>query len=150
MNIRSAQLADVSRLTALAAQLGYPTSEAALQTRLEALLPQTDHAVFVAVDTDDVVMGWISLFVYRPLMRDPLVMVAGLIVDEVRRGQGIGQQLMEQAESWARERGCEGVYLKSNIKRTASHTFYEGLGYQNIKTQYCFFKALNVEERPPA
>lgn len=150
MSIRPAQLEDVSRLTALAAQLGYPTTEAALRARLEILLPQDDHAVFVAVDDEGYVTGWISLFVYRPLMRDPLVMVAGLVVDEHCRGQGIGRALMTRAEAWARERGCDGVYLKSNVKRTEAHAFYEGLGYQNIKTQFGFFKALDIEAAPPA
>lgn len=149
MIIRPAQLEDVPRLTALAAQLGYPTTEEALRARLEALMPEADHAVFVAADAENTVTGWISLFVYRPLMRDPLVMVAGLVVDEVYRGQGIGQRLMERAEAWARERGCEGIYLKSNIKRTSSHAFYEKLGYRNIKTQFCFFKAINGETEPP-
>lgn len=145
MMIRTAQREDVPRLTALAAQLGYPTDEISLGARLDGLMGQSDHAVFVAVDTTGFVTGWISLFVYRPLMRNPLVMVAGLVVDEAVRGQGIGGQLMERAELWARERDCEGIYLKSNVKRSASHVFYEGLGYQNIKTQYCFIKALKAE-----
>lgn len=150
MSIRPAQLEDAPRLTALAAQLGYPTAEAALRARLARLLPQDDHAVFVAVNESDDVTGWVSLFVYRPLMRDPLVMIAGLVVDERCRGQGIGRALMARAEVWARERGCDGVYLKSNVKRAEAHAFYEGLGYRNIKTQFGFFKALDIEAAPPA
>lgn len=149
MIVRPAQLEDVPRLTVLAAQLGYPTTEDELRTRLEALMPEADHAIFVAVDAEKHVTGWISLFVYRPLMRDPLVMVAGLVVDEAYRGQGIGRLLMKRAEAWAYERDCEGIYLKSNVKRVQSHAFYEKLGYRNTKTQFCFFKAINTEAEPP-
>ncbi|MBN1922448.1 MAG: GNAT family N-acetyltransferase [Anaerolineae bacterium] len=149
MSVRPAQLEDVPQLTALAAQLGYPTTEDALRARLEALMPEDDHAVFVAVNAENHVTGWISLFVYRPLMRDPLVMVAGLVVNEACRGQGIGQLLMERAETWARERDCEGVYLKSSVKRVQAHAFYEHLGYRNTKTQFCFFKAVSAEAELP-
>lgn len=150
MIIRPAQLEDVPRLVALAAQLGYPTTAAALRARLETLLPQPDHAVFVALDEAECVVGWISLFVYRPLMCDPLALVAGLVIDACCRGQGYGRALMARAETWAREQGCYGVYLKSNVKRTEAHAFYEHLGYSNIKTQYGFFKALEAEKAPPA
>ncbi len=36
---------------------------------------------------------------------------------------------MQQAEPWAKERGCRSVRLRSNVVRPRAHTFYESLSY---------------------
>jgi ribosomal protein S18 acetylase RimI-like enzyme len=53
--------------------------------------------------------------------------VRHLYVAPSRRGQGLGRQLMAQAEAVARERDCVGVYVDTFDERAAS--FYEGLGF---------------------
>jgi GNAT superfamily N-acetyltransferase len=68
--------------------------------------------------------------------------IGGLVVGESHRGQGVGQLLMQQAEEWARARGCRAVYLRTNVIRTDAHRFYERLGYTRIKTQHAFRKNL--------
>jgi len=50
--------------------------------------------------------------------------------------------LMAQAERWAQEKGCQAVLLRSNAIREGAHAFYEGIGYENIKTSKTFRKAL--------
>ncbi len=51
--------------------------------------------------------------------------------------------LMEQIEEWAKARGCAIIRLSSSATRSGAHRFYEQLGYENIKTQYAFVKALD-------
>jgi ribosomal protein S18 acetylase RimI-like enzyme len=45
------------------------------------------------------------------------------------RGQGVGQSMMRQAITMAREKGCIRVQLTSNKSRTRAHAFYERLGF---------------------
>ena len=66
-------------------------------------------------------------------------------MDREHRSTGIGRLLVQHAERWAREQGCSVVRLSSSAGRTASHRFYEHLGYANIKTQYAFAKSLDAE-----
>ena len=51
--------------------------------------------------------------------------------------------LMEHVEEWAKTQGCFIIRLSSSSTRTGAHRFYEQLGYENIKTQYSFIKALD-------
>ena len=57
------------------------------------------------------------MFVFRSIAEDPRVEVSGLVVDEKRRSQGIGEKLLERAEQWAREKGCRAVGLRCNVIR---------------------------------
>jgi GNAT superfamily N-acetyltransferase len=66
------------------------------------------------------------------------------VVERAHRRKGIGRLLMYEAEEWARLQGCSVVRLWSSSARTASHLFYEQLGYTNIKTQYSFIKSLKA------
>jgi GNAT superfamily N-acetyltransferase len=65
-------------------------------------------------------------------------------VNRLHRRKGIGRMLMLEAEEWARQRGCSFVRLWSSSVRTASHRFYQQLGYTNIKTQYSFIKSVGA------
>jgi GNAT superfamily N-acetyltransferase len=64
---------------------------------------------------------------------EAFVLIGGLVVDRNHRRLGIGRELMDRAEAWARERGCSMVRLTSSATRTAAHRFYEDLGYTHIK-----------------
>ena len=73
--------------------------------------------------------------------------IGGLVVDRNLRKQGIGSALMKRAEEWATKEGLSIVRLQSSSTRTASHRFYEALGYTNVKTQYAFVKSLDAGEQ---
>ncbi|TIP32690.1 MAG: GNAT family N-acetyltransferase, partial [Mesorhizobium sp.] len=47
-----------------------------------------------------------------------------------RRGEGLGQLLLEWAIDKCRERGCRVVQLTTNKSRTDAHRFYERLGFK--------------------
>jgi len=53
---------------------------------------------------------------------------------------------MQYIEEWATLVGCEGVILRSNIKRQEAHLFYEKIGYTNIKQSITFYKKLPSQE----
>ena len=142
IEIRSATLLDAHRLAALCGQLGYPSAPEEVQERLGQIQQDEDQAVFVAEKVGGQVMGWVHVFGRQLLVVDRHAELGGLVIDEGHRGRGVGGLLMEQAEDWARARGCEALYVRSNVVREDAHRFYEGIGYELIKTSQVFLKEL--------
>lgn len=141
MQIRKMTGDDAGAVAKLCAQLGYPSSAEEVARRLALLAEGRDHALFVAEASAQVV-GWVHVNALRRLEAGPLAEVWGLVVDESRRGQGIGNRLLLKAEEWALERGLYLIRLRSNIIRSGAHAFYRRLGYDLVKTQYTFQKTL--------
>jgi GNAT superfamily N-acetyltransferase len=139
--IRLACVDDAERAAELATQLGYPTTPEEMQRRLAQVLQVEEHAVYVAV-WDGRVVGWVHVCA-RPLVQvDRAAEIEGLVVDEACRGRGIGRLLIRQIEHWVQEKGCDTIYVRSNIIREKAHGFYQELGYENIKTSLTFRKRL--------
>ena len=127
-SIRRATIADAEVLSNLMTQLGYPTKPGAMIERLEVLLPREQGAAFVSEDEGAVVV-MIGVELTPSYEHDGLIgRITALVVDERRRGQGIGQALLEVGESWLRDRGAERVTLTSATRRADAHRFYARLG----------------------
>lgn len=145
VRVRPMTRGDLSAVTTLCAQLGYPETEEAIAHRFELLLASPHDTLLVAEDTQDAderVVGWIHLAGRVVLEAEPFAQVAGIVVDERVRGRGVGRALMAAAEAWAAARGYDEVRLWSNIVRERAHRFYEGLGYEHVKTSKVFRKAI--------
>jgi len=140
VSIRPALNSDAEQLAALAGQLGYPCEPHEIRERLASMQAGGEHVVFVAVDSRDKVSGWAHGYLRRLLIDDLHVELGGIVVDEARRGLGIGSALLEAVEAWSRDRGARSVFLRSNVIREEAHHFYEGLGYVRTKTQHTFVK----------
>jgi GNAT superfamily N-acetyltransferase len=141
VRVRRGVPADAGPLAGLCTQLGYPSTPEQLAGRLAEILPRPDHAVLVA-EVGGQAVGWIHVFVCRMLEAEPFLEVGGLVVEQTRRGLGIGRALMAEAEEWSRDRGVFEVRLRSNVIREGAHRFYESLGYANVKSQFTFYKRL--------
>ena len=61
--------------------------------------------------------------------------IRGLVVDEKRRGEGIGERLVTEAVHWAGGRGLTKCGVRCNIMREGAHRFYERQGFTLAKTQ---------------
>lgn len=140
-SIRPARLEDAPALAPLSTQLGYPATAAEIAARLDAILADPDQAVYVA-ETSGQVAGWVHVAHYLTLESGAAVEIRGLVVDENRRGSGLGRALVLQAEAWARDRGVRVVRVRSNVVRAGAHEFYRRLGYSLVKTQHAFRKSL--------
>jgi GNAT superfamily N-acetyltransferase len=138
--IRLACAGDAERIAVLCQQLGYPASQEEVQRRLSQIQQDKQHAVYVAELTDGRMVGWVHVYVCQLLVADPQAEVGGLVVDEGYRRCGVGRLLMQQAEKWAREKGCWAVYLRSNVVRKDAHAFYGGIGYSSAKTSIMAFR----------
>jgi GNAT superfamily N-acetyltransferase len=141
-SIRLARTSDAGEVARLTSQLGYEVTESAVATTLSHILERDDQQFWIA-ESDGCSVGWIHALFSEYVDGEAFVAVGGLVVDRHHRRSSIGQQLMGQAETWAKARGCSLVRLSSSATRTAAHQFYERLGYTNVKTAYSFVKSLD-------
>src|SRR6476469_1338562 len=133
--IRDAAAADAAAIAGLLSQLGYPSDADAAEERLDRLGIVGDR-VFVA-EMDDEVVGLAHLQVTPAIERDrPAGKLGALVVDEARRGYGVGRALVEAVEREARLRGCELVFVTSSERRGDAHAFYERVGFEHTGRRY--------------
>jgi GNAT superfamily N-acetyltransferase len=133
--IRDALAPDARAIAVLLTQLGYPSDADDVEERLERLRVVGDR-VFVA-ELDGEVVGLAHLQVTPAIERDrPAGKLGALIVDEARRGRGIGRALVEAVEREARLRGCELVFLTTSERRDDAHAFYERVGFEQTGRRY--------------
>jgi len=113
-----------------------------MRLRFERVAPDREHHVLVAESAAGEVIGWIHVYLTRWLATDVRGEIAGLIVDSTARNRGVGQRLLQAAESWTKEHGGAVLSLRSNIIRKDAHRFYRRLGYEVTKTSLNFGKTL--------
>lgn len=126
----------------LNAQLGYPGPEDECLRRLCAILASPRHSVLVAATDDGRVLGMVG--VEKRLMieiGEPAEIVAMVVDADARRG-GLGRGLIDAACGWARDQGCERMFLRSNVVREQAHAFYPALGFERSKTQHVYERTL--------
>jgi GNAT superfamily N-acetyltransferase len=128
IDIRDASAADVPALAALVAELGYPTPEATMAVRLDAMIDAGEKVLVAERDGD--VVGLLTLHV-TPVLHRPTAVgrLTALVVAERARGAGVGRSLVAAAEHILAARGCALIEVTSNQRRTDAHAFYQRLGY---------------------
>lgn len=141
--VRAALFSDCPELAHLSAQLGYPCTVGEMQLRVERVIRANDHRLLVACDATGVV-GWIHAFERFTIESGMSVEVAGLVVGESSRGSGAGTALLSAIASWARERRVLVLWLGCNVKRAATHRFYQHKGWNVIKTQFVFARQIDA------
>jgi len=67
--------------------------------------------------------------------------VQALVVDGKRRGAGIGEALMHEAEAWAALRKLASTALYTRIDRDRARMFYERIGYRLKATSHLMVRA---------
>ena len=142
MVVRPMTPSDSREVALLSNQLGYPSSASDIEMRLGTMTQGADYGTFVAETTDGRVAGWIHVYVVRLVEADAYAEIGGLVVDANTRGQGFGKALLAACEKWAIERCYSVMTVHSNMKRSEVPPFYEGMGYNIVKTQYVFHKGL--------
>ena len=140
ITVRPAEAADASAIASLCGQLGYPSTAEDIERRLAETAGDPDAAVLVADSCYDSVIGWVHVRALHLITRDVCAEIGGLVVDEARRGRGIGTRLMAAAEEWSRRRGLGTLRLRSNVVRDEAHAFYRVQGFTSSKTSVLFTK----------
>ena len=74
--------------------------------------------------------------------RQAVGFIEGWFVNEAERNRGIGKQLLQAAEDWARSCGCLEMASDALIDNAASLAAHEALGFEVVDRCYHFRKPL--------
>jgi len=130
VHIRNATLRDAAEIARLLTQLGHPTTPADVEERWPEWEEQGNSALVVG-DEESPLLGLCQLHQTVVLHRPrPVGRITALVVEESRRGTGIGRALVEAAETRMSSSGCGLMEITSNVRRVDAHAFYESLGYE--------------------
>jgi GNAT superfamily N-acetyltransferase len=134
LSIRPAVLSDSDALFSLAKALAtsFTVERTAFESSFSALLQSPDAFIAVASDAGQVV-GYVLGFDHPTFYANGRVAwVEELMVSENVRRRGVGRQLMESFEQWARSRQSKLIALAT--RRAAE--FYKGIGYDESATYF--------------
>lgn len=133
---------DAPAVAALTTQLGYPVEAAEMLRRAQPIMDRDDHVLLVATDEADRPIAWLHVLRHATLEEPERAVIAGLVVDEDARSNGIGTTLLSAGEAWAHSRGLDTMLVRSRSTRTRAHRFYERMGFMETKRSHVFEKSL--------
>ena len=151
LTIREATSDDLPAVLALYAQPGMDDhlilSTDAAEEIFKRMQSYPNYHLYVA-SLENQIVGTFALLIMDNLAHcgSPSGIVEDVVVDQQRRGQGVGQQMMRFAMQRCRGAGCYKLMLSSSIKREAAHRFYEGLGFSRYGFSYQVEFGGNSEE----
>ena len=135
--VRAATMSDAPAIAALLEQLGYATTIDAAGERVARLTASPTDDVLVAEHAGVGVAGLLVLHRASVLHQaGDVAIITALVVDEQRRGHGIGQHLVRRAAALARDHGCTRLQVTTHLRRTDAHRFYERLGFEHTGRRY--------------
>ena len=137
IEIRTMHVDDAESITFLTAQLGYNLPVYEIITNIKQIQAAPGNLLLVAVCKSKIV-GWIHAFKSIHIESKAFIEVCGLVVDEEYRGKGIGKALINEVKQWCLNKGIYRLRLRTNVKRTEAHKFYQTLGFTEIKQQKVF------------
>lgn len=109
----------------------YPTTETAR-------LLNAGNAHFLLATEGKTLAGMVCIIMPASDNKSTLALatVEKLVVDRQWRRQGIGGQLMDAAERWAREHGAQGLILDVFAGNEPAQSFYERHGWRQAYATY--------------
>ena len=138
---REAEANDFDRIARLYRQL-HPRDplprNGLLERTFEQILATPGLRLFV-LELDGVVVATTYLNVIPNLTRSasPYAVVENVVVEESRRGSGIGKRIMDGTLRAAWAEGCYKAVLMTGSRTSATHAFYRACGFcPDAKTAY--------------
>ena len=120
---------DADAVSGLLDELGHP-GQVGVAERIAAWNADPDAELAVAADGTGALVGLVAVTAQRTFHQPaPLAVVVSLVVSSRARGAGVGRELVDAAEEFARARGCSAIQLSSNRTRPEAHAFYRRLGF---------------------
>jgi len=105
-------------------------------------------AIFVADSGSEILAGFIEVGLRSHAdgcdTARPAGFIEGWFVRDSFRGKGIGRQLVEAAEFWAREQGCVEIASDALIDNRASQEAHSALGFAVVDRCVHFKKRLRT------
>ncbi len=117
-----------------------------LEGELDAMLAKDAREVaFVAETATGRLCGMVEVSLHDSAPgchSNPIGYVEAWVVDRERRGEGIGRQLVDAAEAWARARGCTEMASDTTPEYEGSSEAHTALGYERVDVTFHFRKPL--------
>ena len=151
MNIRKAEEKDIPRLLALLGQvlqihaeirpdIFIPGTTKYTVCELAELLKQEDKPIYVAVNEEDVCMGYAFCQMQEQPFSNNMVPFTSLFIDDLcvdasTRGQHIGEKLFVHVKEEAKRLGCYEVTLNVWAGNTSAEKFYAKMGLKTKERQ---------------
>jgi len=143
---REATEGDLPAILALYGQLGQDDGtvlslDAALSL-FSRLKSYPDYRIHVAV-ADNHIVGTFAMLVMDNMAHCGArsAILEDIVVEEEKRGQGIGKAMMAYAGTLCQEKKCYKMVLNSNQNRERAHRFYQALGYERHGYSFAIFPA---------
>lgn len=140
-DVRPATAADLPALMRLYRQL-HPDDPAITDGSDEATLAHIlamPALTVLVLEVDGEVVATTYLNVIPNLTRSasPYAVIENVVVDEARRGTGLGRRIMDATLSRAWAAGCYKAMLATGSSNPATHAFYRATGFSpDAKTAY--------------
>ena len=151
MTIRKAQEKDVSRIVELLGQvlqihaeirpdIFIPDTTKYTEQELATLLKDEKKPIYVAVNEEDVCMGYAFCQMKEQPFSNNMVQFQSLFIDDLcvdrfARGQHIGESLFDYVKQEAKRMGCYEVTLNVWAGNTSAEKFYEKMGMKTKERQ---------------
>ena len=127
MKVRDAVESDSERIQDLVTQLGHPLGvDCDRFGSFFISVLSDDNQIVLVVEDEGEVLGYVSTRIHTPLYaQSKAAFIDEIVIDEKRRGEGIGSMLMKSLEKRASDEGC----VLCSLATAGAKVFYEGLGY---------------------
>lgn len=151
MTIRKAQEKDVSRIVELLGQvlqihaeirpdIFIPDTTKYTEQELAALLKDEKKPIYVAVNEEDVCMGYAFCQMKEQPFSNNMVQFQSLFIDDLcvdrfARGRHIGESLFDYVKQEAKRMGCYEVTLNVWAGNTSAEKFYEKMEMKTKERQ---------------
>lgn len=105
--------------------------------KVEELMTQlSEEDVFLIAQEDSVIVGCVLVSVHTTNNIEKIEWsvekygeVKELFVDIEYRSKGIGKELVQAAEEYVKEKGCDAMFIEVFLPNTLAKKFYEKIGY---------------------
>jgi GNAT superfamily N-acetyltransferase len=141
VSVRRARPGDASHVLVLVEQLGYQPDARGFDETFAQVVRHPEAAVFIAAEGLRV-LGYLAMS-HRPQIRlgGRAAYIDELIVDERRRGDGLGTALLQEAVGKARGLGCVRVDLHTRRARQSyQRGFYVDHGFVEVDSALLRFE----------
>ncbi|MBP1151958.1 GNAT superfamily N-acetyltransferase [Methylocaldum sp. RMAD-M] len=135
LNLRIATDEDISQLSRLLeilfAQEEEFTPNVALQEAgLRTIISNPQVGEIMLAEADGKIIGMVSLlYTVSTALGARAAILEDMVVDPIKRGDGVGSKLLEYALQISRERGCARITLLTDAGNLGAQRFYERFGF---------------------
>lgn len=151
MPIRTAPLTDADEADWLRMRHAlWPHASEAEHARDKPMMMAEDALVLIARDGGGEAVGFAEVCT-RPHANgcesSPVAYLEGIWVDDKSRGAGVGRELIDAAEDWARQQGFTEMASDALVDNHSSISAHKAWGFDNIMQVACFRKTLAAASR---